>query len=334
MKTPLVSVIMITYGHDRYINQAIEGVLNQECNFDVELIVANDCSPDDTDSIVKEITKKHSKSNWIKYTKHLVNKGMQQNFLWACEQAKSKYIALCEGDDYWKDPCKLQKQINFLEANSDYVLCFHPVKILMPDGSLKFDFITNVPDNFEIIETLATNDNYIHTPSVVFRNILQTFPDEFIYSPIGDYFLYVHLAQYGKIGKLDGSMSVYRYLTGIHSSLSDDSKHYNWLFTLLLLSSSLEKNLKVEQFIISTIKKILYSSLPKMTKDQWLYIRSSKYTINLVDDLIFQHIQFLSKNQVLNQTSKMLVIELMNRGFNKIIAIISKFCHFIGNYRK
>ncbi|MDO9260985.1 MAG: glycosyltransferase, partial [Flavobacteriaceae bacterium] len=110
---PTVSVCMITYNHENYIQQAIEGVLMQTCNFEVELIIANDCATDKTDEVIQEIIKNHPNSSWIKYTNHSQNKGMMPNFIWAMQQCKGKYIALCEGDDYWTDPLKLQKQVEF-----------------------------------------------------------------------------------------------------------------------------------------------------------------------------------------------------------------------------
>ena len=122
-----VSVVMVTYGHEQFIKQSIEGVLMQDCDFDIELILANDCSPDLTDEVVRGILENHPKSNWIKYTKHPKNIGMISNFMWAASQATAKYIALCDGDDYWTDPLKLQKQVDFLEANEDYAICFHDV---------------------------------------------------------------------------------------------------------------------------------------------------------------------------------------------------------------
>ena len=120
--TPTVSVVMITYNHEAYIQQAIEGVLMQECDFKVELIIADDNSPDNTEVVVKKILSEHSKASWIKYTKHNANKGMNSNFIWATKQCKGKYIAICEGDDYWTDSNKLQKQVDFLEKNKDYGL--------------------------------------------------------------------------------------------------------------------------------------------------------------------------------------------------------------------
>ena len=209
---------MITYGHEKFIEQAIDGVLMQECDFEVELIIANDCSPDQTDQIIQNILENHPRGSWVKYIKHNKNLGMMPNFIFAMQECQGKYIALCEGDDYWTDPLKLQKQVDFLEANLDYVLCFHKVDILKPNGEIVDDFITTVPENYETIETLARLGNYIHTPSVVFRNCIKDFPSEFYHTPIGDYFIYLILAEHGKLNYINEEMAVYRFGVGIHST--------------------------------------------------------------------------------------------------------------------
>jgi glycosyltransferase involved in cell wall biosynthesis len=123
----IVSVIMITYAHENYICEAIKGILIQEVDFEVELIIADDNSPDNTSTIVKSFSN-HPRFHWVKYTKHKQNKGMVPNVIWALEQATGKYIALCEGDDYWTDPLKLQKQVDFLEKNPEYGLVCGGVK--------------------------------------------------------------------------------------------------------------------------------------------------------------------------------------------------------------
>ena len=217
-QNPKVSVCMITYGHEKFIEQAIDGVLMQECDFEVELIIANDCSPDQTDQIIQNILENHPRGSWVKYIKHNKNLGMMPNFIFAMQECQGKYIALCEGDDYWTDPLKLQKQVDFLEANLDYVLCFHKVDILKPNGEIVDDFITTVPENYETIETLARLGNYIHTPSVVFRNCIKDFPSEFYHTPIGDYFIYLILAEHGKLNYINEEMAVYRFGVGIHST--------------------------------------------------------------------------------------------------------------------
>lgn len=233
---PLVSVVMITYGHENYIREAIEGVLMQKGDFELELIVANDCSPDATDTVIHDILKENPRASCLHYIRHKKNMGMMQNFIFALQQAKGKYIALCDGDDYWTDTYKLQKQVDFLETYPDYVLSFHKVKILQSDGALLEDFITKIPENYEEQETLARLGNYIHTPSVVYRNIIKVFPYEFSLSPIGDYFLYMLLTEHGKIKYLEDEMAVYRYGVGIHSTHTQIkmAKANFKLFTLLL----------------------------------------------------------------------------------------------------
>ena len=124
-----VSVPMITYGHEAYIKEAINGVLNQECKFNIELIIADDNSPDNTEEVVRKFLKDHPRKHWVRYTKHSENKYMFKNAQWSLDQARGKYIAICEGDDYWSDPFKLQKQVDFLEENPDYGLVYTKARV-------------------------------------------------------------------------------------------------------------------------------------------------------------------------------------------------------------
>lgn len=242
---PTVSVCMITYGHENYISQAIEGVLMQQCDFEIELIIANDCSPDNTDAVVKDMIDNHPNGNWIRYIKHERNLGMMPNFIFALGKCTGSYVALCEGDDYWTDPFKLQKQVDFLETNLEYVMCFHKVDILNLDDEIVDDFITNVPENHEILETLARLGNYIHTPSIVFRNIIKEFPFEFEKTPIGDYFLYMMLAEHGKLKYLSEKMAIYRFGSGCYSTLNEiDVMKTVISFQILFLSYTTDMILK------------------------------------------------------------------------------------------
>lgn len=230
-----VSVCMITYSHEKFIAEAINGVLMQECDFEIELVVSDDCSLDSTDIVIQNILRNHPRASRIKYIKQEKNIGMMPNFIFAMKHCLGEYIALCEGDDYWTDPLKLQKQVDFLEKNDDYVLCFHKGEILKTDGEIVDDFLTKVPENYENIETLTRFGNYILTPSVVFRNVIKEFPFEFELTPIGDYFLYIMLAEYGKLKKLEEKMCVYRYGGGF-SSLNNINARLkaNQLFSCLL----------------------------------------------------------------------------------------------------
>lgn len=248
-QNPTLSVCMITYGHENFIRQAIEGVLMQQCDFEIELIIANDCSPDNTDAVIRNIIENHANGNWIRYIRHDTNLGMMPNSIFALQKCKGKYIALCEGDDYWTDPLKLQKQVDFLERNPDYVLSFHPVDILNQNGHILTDFITKVPKNFESKVTLAQLGNYIHTPSVVFKNVIMQFPLEFYKTPVGDYFLYMMLGSFGDFGYQRDKMAIYRNGVGIYSSLSN-SRKVNLEIKMLSCYLSYSKEEHINQILL------------------------------------------------------------------------------------
>lgn len=119
---PLVSIWIITYNHIDYISNALDGILTQKVNFDFEIVIGDDASTDNTQEIILQYQKKHP--NIIRPILHNKNVGMMKNMVLTLENCKGKYIALCEGDDYWIDPQKLQRQIEFMEDNSNCTLCF------------------------------------------------------------------------------------------------------------------------------------------------------------------------------------------------------------------
>lgn len=211
------SVVMITYNHEKYIKQAIEGVLIQETDFDIELIISNDASTDKTDEIIENCIKDYQGNITIKYHNQKNNKGALQNWTWTLEQVKGKYIAICEGDDYWTDPLKLQKQVDFLEKNEEYVVCSH--NRIRVDQNNKI-IVHNEFEHF--------GKKNLFTQCILFKNI---FPDELYFSYAkkifnGDTFLFLYLEQFGKIGFLDFIGAAYRISdTGIWSKI-DKKKQY------------------------------------------------------------------------------------------------------------
>ncbi len=130
MDKPLVSVCIITYNHENYIKQTLVSVLTQQVDFQVEIILANDGSTDKTGEIIQSTLAEYTNPLInTHYFSHPKNLGMIPNFVFALKKCKGKYIAFCEGDDYWTDPLKLQKQVEFLEANKDYNLITGAVKV-------------------------------------------------------------------------------------------------------------------------------------------------------------------------------------------------------------
>lgn len=249
MYDPLVSVIVITYNQEKFISDTIKSILMQKTDFIVELIISNDNSQDNTHEIINSLIKTKSKNFIINYINHNENIGMMKNFLKAINLARGKYIAICEGDDYWTNENKLQKQVNFLEKNQDFSICFHKVHLKYEDG-VKMIY----PDiNKDTTQITCLSDivkkNYIHTPSVIFRN-QKPYPNWLINVYPGDYPLHIINACTGKMMMFSEKMAVYR----IHNGGVDSTKKFNTSKTLnfgLLMSKYLNnKGFKKEAQII------------------------------------------------------------------------------------
>jgi glycosyltransferase involved in cell wall biosynthesis len=216
-KEILLSVRLMTFNHEEFINQALKSIDMQETNFAFEVVIGDDFSTDTTLRKIKnfEFTNPKIRANILKrekgddYHKKRLKKGRIYNFVDIVNNCKGKYIALLDGDDYWTDPLKLQKQVDFLEGNPEYAICFHNVKIYNQEkGHFEKDTITrNVPETTTILD--LARGNFIHTPSVVLRNDFEI-PNWFNETTIGDWTLYMIVVREQKIYKMDEEMAVYR----------------------------------------------------------------------------------------------------------------------------
>ncbi|MBB1284669.1 glycosyltransferase [Flavisolibacter sp. BT320] len=202
----MVSVCMITYNHENFIRRAIEGVLAQEVNFPFELLIFNDASTDNTDGVIRNLMQTHPKAGLIKYGVHEKNIGLPANYAWSINNCKGNFIAICEGDDYWIDPKKLQKQVDLLEQNPACSFCFHQ--------ALRIDTVTNqysvYPVNDRTIFDAASFFQMTTIPmaSVVFRNSV---PRHFVNGHMQlDFALLCNLLSHGTAYFLPEVMSVYR----------------------------------------------------------------------------------------------------------------------------
>lgn len=222
----MVSICMITYNQENYIAEAIEGVVNQKTNFKFELLIGEDCSIDNTRQICKEYKQKYP--NIIKLSLPEKNLGADENFQQTINMCAGKYLALCEGDDYWTDPFKLQKQFDFMEENTDCSLCFHASEYIYSNESER-NFIyrpANIPNDnkFSIKHAILGGGSFMATNSMFFiHEYVKIFPEWMKNSPVGDLPLMLILAIKGKIGYIDDNMSVYRVMS--ENSWSKEMQH-------------------------------------------------------------------------------------------------------------
>ncbi len=207
---PIVSVVMITFNHESFLESAILGVLQQQVEFELELIISDDCSPDNTRALVERFKSHHENGRFIRYFRHSENIGMQRNSRFALEQCRGKYIALCEGDDYWTDRTKLQKQVDFLEANGVYAGTYHDVQVLFHEtgehGSISGK---NSKSVITTADTFVTKCPF-HTNSFVFKRAALQLPSWLDQVVSMDMALYSIVSKHGPIRKVAGTMAVYR----------------------------------------------------------------------------------------------------------------------------
>lgn len=236
----LVSVCIITYNHEQFIGQAIDSVLMQKCTFPINIIIGEDCSIDNTWAICWEYARKHAH---IKLLDNQTNLGTVNNFLRTSKACSGKYIAMLEGDDYWTDPHKLQKQVDFLEANPDFILCYHD-KTHQKEGAIVKDSTYDFKEDKYFVqeEVFAA---HILTVTVVFRNILKEnpFPEQFRNLPLYDFGAWAYLSLFGKCVYLNFNGATYRiHSESVFSSREPVSNYRKMLRLFRLLKTHFPQN--------------------------------------------------------------------------------------------
>jgi glycosyltransferase involved in cell wall biosynthesis len=204
-----VSVSLITYDHERFIAQAIESVLSQKADFEWELVVGDDCSTDRTGEIVGEFAERYP--GRIRVLPSERNFGLVGNFVRTFRACRGEYVALLDGDDYWTNPLKLQRQAEFLDSHPECSICFHDAAVLLPDDTVCGTNYT-AADQKEIssVEDLFAT-NFIATCSAMLRRgAVPELPSWYAGCLWEDWPLYILYAERGKIGYLNEVMAVYR----------------------------------------------------------------------------------------------------------------------------
>lgn len=224
-----VSVCVPTYQHEAYIAQMLDGALAQQTNFPYEIVIGDDASTDRAPTIIRDYAEKYpDKIRAYLHPENLGPKkprefGGRNNVLFLLKACRGEYVALCEGDDYWTDPYKLQKQVDFLDTHPDFAICHHNVRVPYEDGSPEHLFNASDQKTVSTIDDLLADRWFFATASLLYRNYFLTedFADWHAKAAAGDWALVLQLAARGNIGYLPDVMGVYRKhrggLSNIHA---------------------------------------------------------------------------------------------------------------------
>ena len=255
---PIVSICCITYNHGKYIRDAIEGFLMQKISFPIEILIHDDASTDKTADIIREYKLKYPDIiKPIYQTENQYSKGISISATYQFPRARGKYIALCEGDDYWTDPYKLQKQVDFLEANAEYGLVSTDIDLIdengkhIPDNNMVLKQRANYKPTVDFFDLLKVN--HVNTLTVCVRAYLMKelagrVAKEnlwFVY----DYWFWLNISLKCKIGILSEKMAAYRVHSG---GVSRQNNFFNVIKALVrkdALYQALKQNrLNTKQF--------------------------------------------------------------------------------------
>ncbi len=264
---PLVSVSVTAYNHEKYIRQCLDGILMQNVNFPYEVLVHEDASPDRTADIIREYEAKYPEIiKPIYRTENQYSQGKSVskfNF----DRARGKYLAFCEGDDYWSDPGKLQKQVDFLEAHPEYIATAHRVRAINDHGE-----VLDIPGFTDVVEHAYTVDEYIkhslpsQLASLVMRNVFLTLDShtlDLFYSckANGDERLSLLLVMMGDIYCFSEDMSAYRRIVSEGTSWNARMRGRNRAYSVYKQRLALQE-FAVEAFDFKLPQSILYNILP------------------------------------------------------------------------
>ena len=230
----MVTIQCIAYNHDKYIREALEGFVSQITNFRFEVVIHDDASTDGTTKIIKEYEQKYP--DIIRPIFEVENQYSKHDGTIARvldEHSSGKYIAYCEGDDYWNNPHKLQKQVDFLESHSDYVLCYGRCRYFYEENH-SFSDKTFGGKHVKFEELIL--ENTIPTPTALFRRdakrqYLQTIKPQEKGWLMGDYPMWLYFSHEWRIKFIDEEFSVYRVLSESASHSKDETKTERFIYS-------------------------------------------------------------------------------------------------------
>lgn len=234
-----VSVCCLAYNHEKYIRKTLDGFVMQKTNFPFEVIVHDDASTDRTAEIIREYEKKYPEIiKPIYQTENQYSQGIKIRSSFFFPLVRGKYVALCEGDDYWTDINKLQIQYDYMESNPDCSLCVHQSEMhIISTNEIKYVNAETTDRDFSIDEIIMGGGSLFATCSYFMRqDVFFTYPDEFMQFSFGDYQIMLIAAILGSVHYLSRQMSVYN--SGVEGSWSD--RNNNGYYRILCNNQEIE----------------------------------------------------------------------------------------------
>lgn len=320
MNKPLVSICCLAYNHESYIRECLNGFLMQETDFAFEVLIHDDASTDKTADIIHEYELNHSDIiKPIYQSENQYSKGISPTFKFNFPRAKGKYIALCEGDDYWIDPLKLQKQVEFLEQNPDYGLVhgncnfYYQEKDLMKENANKGLSNTSViKDKKELFYRLINADYKVRTATALFRRkLLNARPPNTEQFLMGDTPMWLDFSQMTKFRYFEDTFTVYRILPNSASRSTNKKRQYRFVLSMaeMRIYYCQKYNYPINEKLIERYNSALmtYKLYDPKFKEQYPLFEPSRY-----EEI---KLRLLSK-EVFNPIFKM---EFIIKKYNKIL---------------
>lgn len=318
---PKLTIVTTTYNQEKFIEQTLDGFVMQKVNFPFQAIISDDCSTDSTRKILKKYAKKYPEI--IKPVFNKKNVGPMDNFVNTLSLVNSEYVALCDGDDFWTDENKLQKQVDFLDKNKDFSICFHQTKIFFEDGSKEDEIYPKNIKNETTFEDLL-KDSYIPANTVVYRWIFtkktklkDIFPKNIV---PGDYYVHLLHARKGKIGFIEEIMSNYRRHDGgmwwLTSQKSGEEKFYlKYGLKYINFFEAIENEFSISKDIYDYKKRYLAHSLLKyyLINNMFENIVEFKNTHKYLYDICISDFKYDVTYEKLGRFKKFIYLLLIDR---------------------